>query len=181
MDTAIIIGVGIGSVVALVLVFGKMVLGVIWTGNGKKEHEIIQTRNLNVAAREHLVSTYNRNSILSKQNEDNKKYVQIKARSDAQIETKSKSRSRTAVKFKRSCNLNELISKRVKTSDLIEVGNVIAIDNQSMTVLSCNKQHTYVIPDYYIREYDRDSVLIDTSIQYLYHYEINVKPQQIRI
>ncbi|HEY7080867.1 MAG TPA: hypothetical protein VH500_14280, partial [Nitrososphaeraceae archaeon] len=88
---------------------------------------------------------------------------------------------RVAVQFKRSCNLNELISKRVKTSELIEIGNVIAIDNQSITVLGCNNQHTYVIPDYYIREYDEDNVLIDTSIQYLYHYEINVKLQQISI
>jgi uncharacterized membrane protein len=182
LDIAIIFGVIVGSVVTLVLIFGKMVLGIVWTGNDKKEQEIIQIRNRNAAAQKYLHSTYNRRRIFSKQNEDNQK-PEAKINSDAQIKTKSKSKSksRTAVQFKRSCNLNELISKRVKTSDLIEIGNVIAIDNQSMTVLGCNKQHTYVIPDYYIREYDRDNVLIDTSIQYLYHYEINVKPQQIRI
>ena len=175
MDTTIIIGVIIGSVVALVLLFGKMVLGVVWTGKGRKEHEVIQTGNRNIATQEHLHSTYNGNRIFLKQNEDNQK-SEAKVNSDAQIETKSKSRSRTAVQFKRSCNLIELLNKRVKTSDLIEIGNVIAIDYQSMTVLGCNKQHEYVIPDYYIREYDEDSVLIDTSIQYLYHYEIKGKP-----
>jgi hypothetical protein len=166
----------VGSVVTLALIFGKMVLGVIWTETDKKENEIIQIRN--TAAQKPLHSTYNRKRIFSKQNEDNQK-PEAKINSDAQI--KAESKSRTAVQFKLSCNLNELMSKRVKTSDLIEIGNVIAIDNQSMTVLSCNKQHTYVIPDYYIREYDEDDVLIDTSIQYLYHYEIHVKPQQISI
>jgi hypothetical protein len=173
------LGVVIGSVVTLVLVFGKIVLGVVWTGNGRKEHKIIQTKIQNVVAQEYLNSATNRKGLFLKQSEDDQKSVLDKVNSDAQIETKS--RSRVAVQFKRSCNLNELISKRVKTSELIEIGNVIAIDNQSMTVLSCNNQHTYVIPDYYIREYDEDNVLVDTSIQYLYHYEINVKLQQISI
>jgi hypothetical protein len=33
LDTAIIVGVVIGSVVAMVLVFGRTVLNVAWTGN----------------------------------------------------------------------------------------------------------------------------------------------------
>ena len=176
MDTTIIIGVIIGSVITLVLVFGKTVLGVVWTGNGKKEHEIIQIRNRNAAVQEHLHPTYNRRrEVFLKENEDNQKSVQVKVNSDSQIETKS--RSQTAIQFKRSSNLNDLINKRVKTSDLIDIGDVIAIDNQSMTVLGCNKQQEYVIPDYYIREYDEDDVWIDTSIQYLYHYETKGKPQ----
>jgi hypothetical protein len=152
------------------------VLGVVWTGNGKKEHEIIQTRNRNAAVQEHLHPTYNRRrEVFLKENEDNQKSVQVQVDSDTQIKTKS--RSQTAIQFKHSSNLNDLIDKRVKTSDLIDIGDVIAIDNQSMTVLGCNKQQEYVIPDYYIREYDEDNVLIDTSIQYLYHYETKGKPQ----
>ena len=175
MDTTIVIGVIIGSVATLVLVFGKTVLGVAWTENGTREHEMIQTRNRNTAVQEHLHHADNRRrKVFLKQNENNQKSVQVEVNSDTQIKTKSK--SQTAVQFKRSSNLNELINKRVKTSDLIDIGNVIAIDNQSMTVLGCNKQE-YVIPDYYIREYDEDNVLIDTSIQYLYHYETKGKPQ----
>ena len=45
-----------------------------------------------------------------------------------------------------------------------------------MTVLGFDKQQEYVIPDYYIREYNEENVLIDTSIQYLYLYEIKEKP-----
>jgi hypothetical protein len=171
------LGVIVGSVVTLVLVFGKIVLGVVWTGNGRKEHKIIQTKIQNVVAQEYLNSSTNRKGLFLKQSEDDQKSIIDKVNSDAQIE--SKSRSRVSLQFKRSCNLNDLISKRVKTNELIEIGNVIAIDNQSMTVLGCNKQHEYVIPNYYIREYDENDVLIDTSIQYLYHYEINVKLQQI--
>jgi hypothetical protein len=181
LDTAIIFGVIVGSVITLVLIFGKIVLGVVWTGNDKKGYEILQIRNRNAAAQKHLRSTQNRKGIFSKQNKDNQK-SEANVNSDVPIKTESKSKSKSrTVQFKLSCNLNELISKRVKTSDLIEIGNVIAIDNQSMTVLGCNKQHKYVIPDYYIREYDEIDVLIDTSIQYLYHYEIDVKPQQISV
>jgi hypothetical protein len=180
LDTAIIFGVVVGSVITLVLIFGKLVLGVLWTETDKKEREIIQIRNRNVTAQKHLNSINNRRGVFSKQNEDTHK-PEAKMNSDEHTKAESKSKSRTTVQFKLSYNLNELISKRVKTSDLIEIGNVIAIDNQSMTVLGCNKQHTYVIPDYYIREYDEDDVLIDTSIQYLYHYEIVAKPQQISI
>lgn len=176
MDTAIIIGVIIGSVATLVLVFGKMVLGVAWTENGTREHEMIQTRNRYAAVQEHLHHADNRERKVSlKQNENNQKSVQVEVNSDSQIKTKSKSKSQTTVQFKRSSNLNDLINKRVKTCDLMDVGCVIGIDNQSMTVLNHNKQE-YAIPTYYIREYDEQNVLIDTSIQYLYHYETKGKP-----
>lgn len=176
MDTAIIIGVIIGSVATLVLVFGKTVLGVTWTENGTREREMIQTRNRYAAIQEHLYHADNRGRKVSlKQNENDQKSVQVEVNSDSQINTKSKSKSQTTVQFKRSSNLNDLINKRVKTCDLVDIGYVIGIDNQSMTVLNHNK-HEYVIPTYYIREYDEQNVLIDTSIQYLYHYETKGKP-----
>ncbi|MGA9843522.1 MAG: hypothetical protein WBP64_21415 [Nitrososphaeraceae archaeon] len=174
MDTTIIIGVIIGSVVILVLVFGKTVLRVAWTENGTRELEMTQTRNRNAAVQEHLHYANNRRrEVFLKQNENSQKSVQVQVDSDTQI--KSKSKSQTPVQFKRSSNLNELINKRVKTSDLIHIGNVIAIDNQSMTVLHYTKQE-YVIPTYYIREYDEENVWIDTSIRYLYHYQTKGKP-----
>ena len=113
---------------------------------------MIQTRNRNAAVQEHLHYANNRRrEVFLKTNENSQKSVQVRVDSDTQIKTKSKSRSQTPVQFKRSSNLNELINKRVKTSDLIHIGNVIAIDNQSMTVLHYTKQE-YVIPTYYIRE-----------------------------
>jgi hypothetical protein len=45
LDTAIIVGVIIGSVVAMALVFGKTVLGVAWTGNGVKRVNVGESGN----------------------------------------------------------------------------------------------------------------------------------------
>jgi hypothetical protein len=70
-------------------------------------------------------------------------------------------------------NWNELINKKVKTCEMVDVGRIIGIDKQSMTVLNKSKQE-YVIPTYYIREYNQENVVIDISIRYLYHY----KPEQ---
>jgi hypothetical protein len=47
------------------------------------------------------------------------------------------------------------------------------MDKQSMTVAHLTEQE-YVIPTYYIREYD-DDVIIDISIRYLYRYETERK------
>jgi hypothetical protein len=47
LDTAIIVGVIIGSVVAIALVFGKTVLGVAWTGNGGKRVTVVESGNKN--------------------------------------------------------------------------------------------------------------------------------------
>jgi hypothetical protein len=54
LDTAIIVGVMIGSVVAIALVFGKTVLSVAWTGNDTKRLTSAQNRNKNKIVQEHL-------------------------------------------------------------------------------------------------------------------------------
>ncbi|MGH9978149.1 MAG: hypothetical protein ACRD8Z_20310 [Nitrososphaeraceae archaeon] len=54
MDTAIIVGVMIGSVVAIALVFAKTVLSVAWTGNDTKRLTSAQNRNKNKIVQEHL-------------------------------------------------------------------------------------------------------------------------------
>jgi hypothetical protein len=84
-----------------------------------------------------------------------------------------KSQSQKLVQLKRMSNWNELINKKVKTCEMVDVGRIIGIDKQSMTVLHESKQE-YVIPTYYIREYNQENVVIDISIRYLYHY----KPEQ---
>ena len=91
--------------------------------------------------------------------------------SETQIKTKSK--SQTLVQFKRISSLNELVNKKVKTCEMLDIGHVINIDKQSMTVLHESNQQ-YVIPTYFIREYNQQYLVIDISIRYLYHY----KPEQ---
>ena len=54
MDTAIIVGVIVGSVVAMVLVFGKTVLGVAWTGNSTKRFIAVQSGNKNKIVQQHM-------------------------------------------------------------------------------------------------------------------------------
>ncbi|MGH9964089.1 MAG: hypothetical protein ACRD5E_04585 [Nitrososphaeraceae archaeon] len=54
MDTAIIVGVMIGSVVAIALVFGKTVLSVAWTENDTKRLTSAQNGNKNKIVQEHL-------------------------------------------------------------------------------------------------------------------------------
>ena len=88
-----------------------------------------------------------------------------------------KSKSQTLVQLKRLDNWNEIINKRVKTCEMSDIGYVSAIDNQSMTVIHYTKQQ-YVIPTYYVREYDQENVLIDISIRYLHHYKSAEKLQQ---
>jgi hypothetical protein len=89
--------------------------------------------------------------------------------SDIQIKTKSK--SQTLVQFKRISSLNELVNKKVKTCEMLDIGHVVSIDKQAMTVLRESKQQQYVIPTYFIREYNQEYVVTDISIRYLYHYK----------
>jgi len=93
---------------------------------------------------------------------------------NSNVQIKTKSKSQTLVQFKRISSLNELVNKKVKTCEMLDIGHVINIDKQSMTVLHESKQQQYVIPAYFIREYNQEYVVIDISIRYLYHY----KPEQ---
>jgi hypothetical protein len=88
--------------------------------------------------------------------------------------SKSKSKSKTLTLNRLFSNWGELLNKQAKTCDMVEFGQVIAIDKQSMTVLNEAGQE-YVIPTYYIREYDQESVITDISARYLYHYKSQEK------
>jgi len=83
----------------------------------------------------------------------------------------SKPRNQTFKKIKQLSNWNELINKKVNTCEKIYVGRIIAIDTHSVTIRSDSRQE-YVISTYWIREYDEDKAVIDTSIRYLDHYQV---------
>ena len=53
MDTAIIVGVMIGSVVAIALVFGKTVLSVAWTGKDTNRWTAVQSGSQNKIVEDH--------------------------------------------------------------------------------------------------------------------------------
>jgi hypothetical protein len=96
---------------------------------------------------------------------------------EGKIKSKSKSKSQTVARIRLFSNWGELLNKKAKTCELVEFGKIIAIDKQSMTVLYGARQE-YVIPTYYIREYDQENVIIDISARYLYHYKPQEKLQE---
>ena len=83
---------------------------------------------------------------------------------------KVKSQSQNLVQLKRISSWSELKNKKAKTCEMADIGNIIVIDKQSMTVLHESKQE-YIIPTYYIREYNAENVVTDISIRYLHHYK----------
>ena len=89
---------------------------------------------------------------------------------------RSKPRNQTFKKIKQLSNWNELISKKVITCEKIYIGRIIAIDSHTVTLRSDSRQE-YAISTYWIREYDEDKAVLDTSIRYLDHYQ--VKPTTV--
>jgi len=57
---------------------------------------------------------------------------------------------------------------------MVDIGYVTMVENQFMTVIrnGRGRQLQYVIPTYYVREYDNERVVIDTSVRYLNRYQI---------
>jgi hypothetical protein len=85
---------------------------------------------------------------------------------------KVKSQSQNLVQLKRLSSWSELKNKKVKTCEMADIGNIIAIDKQSMTVIHETNQE-YIIPTYYIREYNTENVVTDISIRYLHLYKVD--------
>jgi hypothetical protein len=85
---------------------------------------------------------------------------------------KVKSQSQNLVQLKRITNWSELNNMKVKTCEMTDVGKIITIDKYSMTILHESKQE-YIIPTYYIREYNTENVVTDISIRYLHLYKVD--------
>ena len=85
----------------------------------------------------------------------------------------SESQSIVQVKLSKWNNDN-LINKKVITCEMMDIGYIqFTLENQLMTIIgNGGRQQKYVIPTYYIREYDDRRVLIDTSARYLNRYQI---------
>ena len=146
MDTIVFVITMIGASLAIALLFASTVLSYKWW-------------NLPLIHRHHK----SKDSQQKRQGSNNELIPQHKV-----VEVKSHSQS--LVQLKGISNWSELINKKVKTCEMVDVGNIIAIDKQSMTVLHDTKQE-YIIPTYYLREYNKENVVIDISIRYLYHYK----------
>lgn len=151
MDTAIIVGVMIGSVVAIALVFGKTVLSVAWTGNDTKRLTSAQNGNKNKIVQEHLQekNDISRMKGFSKLDNDN----------------------RITSYAKKSKGFDSLLNKEVSTCDNVIIGNISALHNGLMFIIYAPQNIKYEIPTYFVRQYDQNSVLVDISAEDLEYYK----------
>lgn len=78
MDTAIIVSVVIGSVVAMALVFAKTVLGVAWTDKSARRVGVSEVSNQNGVMNEYLPISNNPESELRSNQISNKESIDIK-------------------------------------------------------------------------------------------------------
>jgi hypothetical protein len=150
LDTAIIVGVVIGSVVAMVLVFSKTVLGVAWTGKSARRIEVSETSNLNSAKQEYFSDIAKR------------ELYSVRTSSDKPINVK-----KTNV-------IESLMDKQVLTCDNMTIGKVHAVHNNMMDIEGLSQDKRYEISAYYVRQNLHNSVLMDICASDLEHYRPHV-------
>ena len=149
MDSIIFIATAIGASLTIILLFSRTVLSIkLW---------------------KYGVTDRNRR----KQVDENDNSQRIRG---LEVRSVKHSKPQTLEKMKRLSNWNELINKQVNTCEKICIGRIIAIDSHSVTIRSDSRQE-YAISTYWIREYDEEKAVIDTSIKYLDHYQ--VKPATV--
>ena len=146
MESIIFLATALGSSLTVVLLFSGTVLSIKWWKKG------ITVRH-------------------STNKENEKGHSQSIRELGVRSVLRSKPRSQTFKKIKQLSNWNELINKKVNTCEKIYIRRIIAIDSHSVTIRSDSRQE-YVISTYWIREYDEDKAVIDTSIRYLDHYHV---------
>ena len=147
MDTAIIVGVMIGSVVAIALVFGKTVLSVAWTGKDTNRLTAVQSGNKNKIVEEHSQEKNNDSRMkgfanLNKNNE-----------------------SRGIISYtKKPKDFDSLLNKEVSTCDNVTIGSISALNNGLMFIIYAPQNIKYEIPTYFVRQHDQNSVLVEKHI-----------------
>lgn len=153
MDTAIIVGVVIGSVVAMVLIFAKTVLGVAWTGKS--------TRSLNARTSQNRI-----------QNRLEQEYSVDINSSESELRLNQIPNQRLTGGQKAAI-VDSLIDKQVSTCDNMTIGNVHSVHNGMIVIVhneSSVQQERYEIPTYYVRQNYENYVLLDICANDLGHY-----------
>ena len=146
MDSIIFLATAIGASITIVLLFNRTALSIKWWKRG-------------------IIIGLNGNGDSGKQ-----RFQYIKE-SGVRSVVRSKPRTHSLEKLKQASNWNELINKKVDTCEMIYIGCIVNIDGHSMTIRSDSDQE-YVIATYWIRGYDQERAVIDTSIRYLDHYQV---------
>ena len=152
MDPIKLVAATRGSILTIVRLFGKTVLSVKWWKkyiNIKSEDG--KSRQRQIQKSKSSMSSYTSNQIIVGSN--SQPVMQVKLS---------------------KWNNNDLINKKVLSCEMIDIGYICSIENQLMTILGkAGRQEKYIIPTYFVREFDNEKVIIDTSARYLYHYQVN--------
>jgi hypothetical protein len=143
MDSIIYLVTAIGVSLMIVLLFSRTVLSMNWCKYG-------------------VTGRHSRNK--ENKNEHSQRIRVSEARSVIRSNSHTK-------KINQLSNWNELVNKKVSTCDKIYIGRIIAIDGRSVAIRSDSRQD-YAISTYWIREYDEEKAVIDTSIRYLHYYQV---------
>jgi hypothetical protein len=150
LDTAIIVSVMIGSVVAMALVFAKVVLGVAWTGKSKGKFNTPQISN--------------HNNII--QNLPKKADIETTVPTYA-----AANQELTATKNPKTNKFYLLVNKHAYTCDNLVIGNISSVLNGMLIIgNSISKDIRYEIPIYYIRQNLQSHIIMDIPSKDLEHY-----------
>lgn len=134
----------VGAVVAIILVFGKTVFRVAWTGNNvSKSKKRAQNQS-------EIISTIDSGKVLldEGQKEDGKG-----------LESRNKSN-----------NFDSLVNRNVFACDGALIGSISSLQNELMVIYN-RERIRFEIPTYYIRQRSQTNVLVDISARDLQHYE----------
>jgi hypothetical protein len=145
VDSIILFVTAIGVSLTIVLLFGATVLSINWWKYGVTGRHSTNKEN---------------------ENEHSQRIRDLEARSVIRSKPRTK-------KINQLSNWNELVNKKVNTCDKIYIGRIIAIDGRSVTIRSDSRRE-YAVSTYWIREYDEEKAVIDTSIRYLDYYQVEI-------
>jgi hypothetical protein len=65
---------------------------------------------------------------------------------------------------------NNLIQKNAKTKDFKDIGNIIMVDDEFITILDGTRQE-YVVPKKYIKEFKEAEIVLELTVKDLSTYE----------
>jgi hypothetical protein len=65
---------------------------------------------------------------------------------------------------------NNLIQKNAKTKDFKDIGNIIMVDDEFITILNGTRQE-YVVPKKYIKEFKEAEIVLELTVKDLSTYE----------
>jgi hypothetical protein len=77
-------------------------------------------------------------------------------------------------------NWDKILHKNVRSKDMDGVGNVVGINDDSISITTQGSQHIYKIPKSHIEGYNGAEVFLDLSTADMSNHDINSKSQALK-